>query len=393
VDTASNVGLTTSLALDNTGRPVLAYWDATNSDLKVAHCNDKNCSGGDESITSPDTTASTGLDPAIVLDALGNPVVTYYDVTNQDIRLMHCNDANCAGGDESTTSPDTVGNVGFDPGVVLDAAGNPVLSYQDTTNLDLKIMHCNDANCLGANESIETPETAGIVGNFNAIVLDSGGNPVVAYYDQANTDLKLLRCDDVNCAAGGDTILAVDASAASVGHWTQLVLDSTGRPLAAYYDATNLDLKVLDCVSETCMVPGPELKISTLVTYQAPGACYNVLDANQAPLFPVCDNTAAPSSDAICIPDQVCDDENPDAGLISVPLAAGNYRVAPLSAPVNHASLSGEQACKASTKACGLTFMFDPNNNPWFPWDVTGDGAVSGLDFFAVLQKFGELKQ
>ena len=31
-------------------------------------------------------------------------------------------------------------------------------------------------------------------------------------------------------------------------------------------------------------------------------------------------------------------------------------------------------------------------NRPWFPWDVTGDGAVAGTDFFAVLSKFGQTK-
>ena len=247
-DSIGDVGKYASIALDSSDNPVVSYYDLTNGDLKVLHCGDPLCSAGN-SIVTPDTGGDVGRYTSIVLDANGYPVVSYHDVTNQDLRILRCGDENCASGN-SIISPDTIGNVGVAPSLQLDSMGNPVVAHYDLGTRDLRVLHCGDATCSAGN-TITTLDTLGDVGDYPSLVLDGNGYPVISYFDRTNGDLKILVCNDPSCS-GNDEVMAVPDVAGVVGSYTSLELDSSGNPVVSYWDVTNLDVKLLHCGNADC---------------------------------------------------------------------------------------------------------------------------------------------
>ncbi len=238
-----NVGQYSSLVLDGAGLPVISYYEAydianpgTTGNLKLARCGDATCTPADVSIQTVDSNGIVGQFTSLALDAAGNPVISYQNGSN-DLKLAHCNDANCAGGDESMQVLDSVGSVGQYNSLVLDGSGNPVISYYDATNGDLKVVHCNDANCTGGNESIQTVDSTGVVGQYTALALDGAGNPVISYYeanDAANPGTRATsswRTATMPTAQAGDESIQMVDSTGNVGQFTSLALDGAGNPV------------------------------------------------------------------------------------------------------------------------------------------------------------------
>ncbi len=495
-DTAGNVGQWTSLTLDASGRPVVSYRDVTNSRIKLLHCGDANCTSGnvmgpvdtasvgfgtsvaidsagnaavsyvgditaspyltlkvmrckdpycvglDAYVAAPDASlpdgfhssivldsigrpvissgggfggliltycgstdcsfanSNTNANPtgiqwtSIVLDALGKPVVSYANGTLGELGLLHCGNPNCNSGN-SIVDPDT-GSVGQYTSVKLDGSGFPVISYYDYGNGDLKILHCGNPNCTAGN-NIALVDAVGDVGQYTSLALDSLGRPVVSYYDATNADLKIVRCGDANCA----TFLKVSPdTAGDVGKHTSLKLDAAGNPVVSYYDATNGDLKVLHCGDANCLgsKPPPKLNITDEAAYYPPKSCYQVYNStNTTLLFNVCDNdwVGPPNTNAVCLHSgNLCTDEDPSQGKISVTLAAGDYHVVQAIAPPNHNLEVFKHDCNVpvGSASCAITSINMPQVRPWHPWDITNDGPVTVADILAVVGKFAQNK-
>ena len=178
----------------------LVYSIFSEGSLLVVHCLDSSCTRSSRTFPDPDPLVTGRFGSSLVLDDSGFPVISYYAIANADLRIMHCNDPNCAGGDESITSPDPDGVTGQHSELVLDESGHPVAAYYDTSGSQLAVLRCDDPLCAG-DESAVHPDRSGITGRFGkSIVLDDRGNPVISYYDTTNGDLKMLRCDTPDCS-------------------------------------------------------------------------------------------------------------------------------------------------------------------------------------------------
>lgn len=187
-----------------------------------------------------------------MLDSAGYPVISYHEIDLNGLGVLHCGDANCMSGN-TDQMPDSGAETGWFTDIVLDGSGNPVISYAGSLLYDdMKVMHCNDPACAGGNESITMKDLSENSDSFTSIVLNGAGNPQIAYYDDAVHLLKLYNCNDANCNSG--TIVPLDPSP-NAGLSPSMVRDASGYPVISYYDVGSHKLKVLHCGDATCTAP------------------------------------------------------------------------------------------------------------------------------------------
>ena len=75
-------------------------------------------------------------------------------------------------------------------------------------------------------------DSDGIVGTWLSIAVGDNGNPVIAYKDSTNNDLKVAACTTMDCT-GTATITTVDSDLV-VGAFTSIAIGNNGYPVISY---------------------------------------------------------------------------------------------------------------------------------------------------------------
>ncbi len=306
VDTAGLVGLQSAVAIGLDGRPVIAYRDSTNKDLRIAHCTNLRCD--QSTAASVDRTGDTGDDPAITVGRDGLPVVAYRRITDgngaetHDLVVRHCADLHCTTGQTTVWDKDAhvQGNIGVtiggdglplvvysvispggsrqvralhcldvpcgtatialvaetglsvpEPAVTTGADGLALISYRGAspTGGRLTVAHCATAGCQS---STSTVVDAGDTGRLSAITVAGDGRAVVAYIRTVGQTVQLAaaKCADVACT--GATTATVAQNGGTIGVHLSVATGVDGRPVIAFHDANDLGLKVAACLDTTC---------------------------------------------------------------------------------------------------------------------------------------------
>ena len=240
-----NVGQFTAMTIGTDGLALISYYDVTNGDLKVAHCSDEACTSA--TIATPDSAGSVGQYSSVTIGTDSLALISYYDATNGDLGVAHCSDVACTSA--TVTAVDgAANNVGAPSSMIIGTDGRSLISYFDKTNGDLKVAHCSDVACTAV--TLTTVDgAADNVGAPSSIIMGADSRGLISYYDETNGDLKVAHCSNVACTSA--TLTTLD-SAGSVGEHNSVTIGADGRGLISYYDATNGNLKVAHCSDVAC---------------------------------------------------------------------------------------------------------------------------------------------
>jgi hypothetical protein len=249
IDTAANLGSDTSATVGADGFGLISYYDITNGDLKVAHCLNAACS---VAVATPiDSTGNVGRSSSIAIGADGFGLISYRDVTNKNLKVAHCQNVACSSATLATI--DAGGNVGADTSLTIGSDGRGLISYYGNPTADLKVAHCADIACSSATKTA-LATNAGAVTSAQSTSVATGADGLGlisfgSYQLQGNTlELRLLHCQNVACTSAALTTLDTGGPGPS----NSITIGADGLGLISYYDDSKDDLKVAHCLSVAC---------------------------------------------------------------------------------------------------------------------------------------------
>jgi len=251
------VGWPSSIAIGQDGYPVIAYSGniSTWGPLLIAKCNDVRCLEGDEQISVADTPEiHVGYGSSIAIGTDGYPVISHTGELEgvPSLRVTKCNDAACAGENESSvTIKEGLG--GGETSLAIGNDGFPVIATMDPDLNQLLFVKCDDAACVGEGEII-TVLASDVLDSTISMKLGLDGFPIIAYQGNRGPTLKVIKCNDLACAGNDETESVVDDVGESPGAPVSIAIRDDGNPIIAYWDRVGGlgQLAVASCNDVSC---------------------------------------------------------------------------------------------------------------------------------------------
>ena len=236
IDTHPALGRHVSQAIVD-GYPALAYYDASNKDLRYLRALDSAGTQWGTSITV-DSIGACGEYCSMTL-VNGRPAIAYYD-EQDNVRYVRANDAlgtswgSSVGMDNSQSGP-------RGQGIALKMiAGRPAVAYQNNTNSNVRYVRANDVDGTTWPLNGTTVGSSGAL-NITVTLMDLNGLPAVAFHQIATGDLLYVVGTNANFSTGALVSTTADATG-NVGRFATMTLVD-GAPAIAYWDETNDALK------------------------------------------------------------------------------------------------------------------------------------------------------
>lgn len=253
VDSAGDTGWYPSVAIASNGYPVISFFDDTTLLHKLLVCGNAACSSGNVLNTVTQESGQPGYQSSIGIPSDGLPIIAYFNVLPAAFQIVKCGNTSCTSGNTVTTLDSAISNV-YSPSLKIGSDGYAVMSYYDVSNADLKVLHCTNATC--STNSYATVDSSGDVGSWHGLAVGADGYPIIGYYDATNQYPKIAKCSDVACSSGY-TITTVDTPL-TTGKHVSIVMPSDGRAFLAYQYGSSSDLRTLKCGRTNCADAGSD---------------------------------------------------------------------------------------------------------------------------------------
>jgi predicted regulator of Ras-like GTPase activity (Roadblock/LC7/MglB family) len=191
-------------ALNVSALPIISnyYGFGAAADLRILKCDSDDCSDvgtADKFLIVDGNVPSTdvGLYTSATVGSDGLPIVSYYDATNGDLKTAHCETLNCSSVD-TLSVVDSSGNVGQYTSISIGTDGFPIIAYYDAAG-SLKVAKCLNRRCIGA--AWITVVDTGNVGTSASLVVGADGLPIIFYHDDTSDRLKAVKCGSDRCVS------------------------------------------------------------------------------------------------------------------------------------------------------------------------------------------------
>jgi hypothetical protein len=243
-DSSTQVGNGISVTIGTDGFPVMSYVDVNDRKLTVAKCLNEACTSS--TVTE---VADAGLESSIAIAPNGYPVIAFdrFDSSSEGLGLLVCGNAACTSGNTETAI--TSSGWASYMEVIINTDGNPFVAYVDSDNDQLKTVACGNAACTSGNTETTVDSSGNVDRTSIGLTLGQDGLAAIAYHEDSGDDLEFIHCSNTACSSSTPQTLD---STGIVGRHVSMTIGNYGMPVMSYYDQTNTSLKLGLCLNVGC---------------------------------------------------------------------------------------------------------------------------------------------
>lgn len=153
ISSSDDWGLSSSVATGPDGFPYFAFVaTGNNAGIGMGRCADESCNGANAQIGGLGD--SGGAAVALTMEPNGIPVAAVWDSVAGSLDFMRCLDETCTNESRAILLDNTAGTGSYSfsymgsPSMTIGSDGYPIISYYDLTNSALKVLHCSNPFCV-----------------------------------------------------------------------------------------------------------------------------------------------------------------------------------------------------------------------------------------------------